>query len=104
VHHPQEGRAGDIAGQAADDARLQIDDKRVAEALVHEGHALIVGRDVGSLSEMSQNLDVGWKRIQRVSRFALGERAPSGGQQQEHRNASHMILPQKPRYWTSSSS
>jgi hypothetical protein len=58
VHHPQERRTRHIARQAADLARLQVDDERIAEALRHERHALIIRRDVGTLAEVSQRFDV----------------------------------------------
>jgi hypothetical protein len=73
VHHAQESRAGDAAGKAPYDARLQVHNECVAKALVHKSHALVVGREVGALAEMSKKLHIRSERIERVALFPLGK-------------------------------
>jgi hypothetical protein len=58
VHYPEERRGGYIAGEALNDARFEVNHHGVSEALSHERHALIVGRNVSALSKMGENLDV----------------------------------------------
>ncbi len=58
MHDAKKDSAGHIAGEAADDASLELEFEGVAEALVHEGNALIVGREVGALTEVSEDFDV----------------------------------------------
>ncbi len=80
VHDAQEGRARDGAGEAADRARLEVDHERVAEALRHEGHAPVVGREVGPLAEVGQHLHVRRQAIER----AVGASTPRcGGHEQQ---------------------
>ena len=63
---------GTIARQAADDARLQIENEGVAEALVHESDSAVIGRDVGSLAEVGEDFDIRRQMFQRIARLALG--------------------------------
>ena len=58
VHHAEESRRGNITGEALNDAGFEVDHHGVAEALCHERHALVVGRDVSALSKMRENFDV----------------------------------------------
>src|SRR5579884_343606 len=73
VHNSQKNGCGHITSQAADDALIEIDHKRIAEALRHEGDPFIVRRYVRTFAEMGQDFDVGWKVIEWVARLSLGE-------------------------------
>ncbi|MGB7846664.1 MAG: hypothetical protein WBL63_13695, partial [Candidatus Acidiferrum sp.] len=58
VHHPEESRRGNIAGKALNNAGFEVNHHGVSEALGHERHALVIGRDVSALSKMRENFDV----------------------------------------------
>jgi hypothetical protein len=58
VHHPEESRRRYIAGEALNGAGFEVNDHGVSEALCHERHALVVGRDISALSKMRENFDV----------------------------------------------
>jgi hypothetical protein len=53
--------------------RLEIDCECVAETLVHECDLLVVGRDVGALTEVGDEFDIRREMIQRTARFPLGD-------------------------------
>lgn len=72
MHHAQERGAGNIAGEAANDARLQVNFERVSEAFVHESDVLVVWREVGALTEVSKYLDVRGQRIDGAALLSLG--------------------------------
>ena len=71
VHDAQERGAGNAAGQAADGAGGQIDHHRIAKALAHERDSAIVGRDVGALAEVGDDLHVPRQLIDWAPRLAL---------------------------------
>lgn len=58
MHHAQKGRSRYIAGQATNNSGFEVNHERIPEALVHESHALVVGRDIGALPKMSQDFDL----------------------------------------------
>ena len=67
-------RRRDVAGEAANDAGLQVDHEGVAEAFVHEGHALVIRREVGTLTEMGKHFHVLRKGIERIALLSLGKK------------------------------
>jgi hypothetical protein len=73
VHHAEECGGGDVAGEAGDGTVFEVDEHGVAEALGHEGDALVVRGDVGALAEVRENFDVGRKVVERIAGIALGE-------------------------------
>ena len=91
VHDAQERCSGDVAGEAADDSRLEIDREGVAEALRHESDFAPVRGKVGAFAEMRQHLDVGGEMIERVPLFLLGEAAARG--EQHERETLHLDPP-----------
>jgi len=58
VHHSKESGGGNVAGETLNDAGFEVNHHGVAEALCHERHALVVGRDVSALSKVRENFDV----------------------------------------------
>jgi hypothetical protein len=74
MHHSQKSGARHVAGQALNDAGLQVHYHAVAKTLRHERYPLIVRGNVCAFTEMSQNLDVGWQMFKRIARDPLRER------------------------------
>ena len=58
VHHTEKGCGGHVAGQASDNARLQINHHGVAETLRHKRDALVIGRDVGALAKVREYFNI----------------------------------------------
>src|SRR3954469_10158356 len=52
MHNAEKNRARHIAGQAGNDARLQVNQHGIPKALRHKRHTLIIGRDIGSLPKV----------------------------------------------------
>jgi hypothetical protein len=93
MHHAQKDGSRHIAGQAANLARFQVDDHRIAEALGHERHPLIVGGDIGTFSEVSEHFDVRGQVLQRIGGRSLTHRQ---NQSQDRDKDSHSgILPKE---------
>jgi hypothetical protein len=73
MHDTQECGAGDIAGEASNDLRFQVNDEGISKTLIHEGDALVIGRDIGALSEMREDLDLRREKIEGIAGFSLGQ-------------------------------
>src|SRR6185369_4950428 len=58
MHHPQKGGSRYVARQALNDAGLQIHYHGVAETLRHERNTLVVRRNVRTLAEVRQDLNI----------------------------------------------
>jgi hypothetical protein len=87
MHHPQKRGTRNTAGEATDYARLEVNNEGIAEALRHEGDPLVIGREVGPLTEVRQHFHVFRQVIERVPVFALGGENESGyeyGEEQSH--------------------
>jgi hypothetical protein len=69
MHYAQKRRAGDVASKTANRTRLEIDDERIAKTFIHEGNPCIIRRNIGTLAEMSQYLDIFWQMIERIAAF-----------------------------------
>ena len=91
MHHPQKGGARHIAGQALNDARLQVDHHGVAKTLGHECDTLVVGRNVRAFPEMGQNLDIRRQMIERAAWGPLRERKSRGEKQNEQSHSGNTI-------------
>ena len=57
VHHSQESRRRNIASEALNEAGFESI-TMASPKLLHERHALVVGRDISALSKMRENFDV----------------------------------------------
>src|SRR6185503_4171182 len=79
MHDPKKGGAGYATGDAADNAGLQVNDERIAEAFIHESNTLIVGRDVGPLTEVGQHLNVFRQMVKGIAGLPLPVRGHGKG-------------------------
>ena len=83
MHHSQERRSRNAAGEAPDGPGVEIDDERIAEALGHESNAPVVRRDVRALAEVGELSDVGWQVIEWASGVPLGAAGRSRSEQDQ---------------------
>jgi hypothetical protein len=58
MHHSEECSSGHTAGEASNNASLQIYDEGIAEAFCHKRDALIVGRIIRAFPKVSEDLHV----------------------------------------------
>jgi hypothetical protein len=74
MHYPQKSGPGNVARQALNDARFQVNHHGVAKTFGHECDPLVVRRDVRAFPEMGQDLDIGGQMIERAAWGPLRER------------------------------
>jgi len=94
MHDTQKGHRRNIARQALNRARPQVDNHRVPETLGHKSHTLVVGRNVGALAEVSEDFDVCGQVLQRVVGRSLACQKHNREQEDEGTHAGNAITGQ----------
>src|SRR5207302_3499991 len=84
MHYSEEGSSRQIAGQALNNARIQVQHHGVTKTLCHERDTLVIRRYVRTFTEMGQNLNIRRQMLEWTTRDPLSQWKEQGKKQQLH--------------------